>query len=58
MAIIFISKKLGQPVGSLLGPVLSGTFKVELERNFIPNLSEYMASCTRYFEDTVRSIKT
>ena len=54
---MFISKKMEEPIGSLLGAALSGTFKVELERNFIPNLSKHMALCTRYFDDTVTTIK-
>ena len=42
---------------SPLGPVLSGTFMVELENNLINTLSEHLVCWERYVDDTICFIK-
>ena len=44
-------------MGSLLGPVIAGIFMVELERNLLPTLSQYMTSWKRYVDDTISYVK-
>ena len=44
-------------MGSPLGPVTAGNFKVDLERNVIPKLSTHMAKWKRYVDDAVTYIK-
>ena len=41
-------QKDGIAMGLPLGPVIAGIFMVELERNLLPNLSQYMTSWKRY----------
>ena len=41
-------QKDGIAMGSPLGPVTAGIFMVELERNLLPTLSQYMTSWKRY----------
>ena len=43
--------------GSLLGPMLTGTFIVHLKRKLIPTLTEHMNTWKRYVDDTVSIIK-
>ena len=50
-------QKDGIAMGSLLGPVIAGIFMVELERNLLPTLSQYMTSCKRYADDTISYVK-
>ena len=40
-------------MGSLLGPVLTNIFMVELERNIIPTLSNDILLWERYVDDTI-----
>ena len=44
-------------MGSLLGPVKAGIFMVELERNLLPTLSQYMTSWKEYVDDTILYVK-
>ena len=44
-------------MGSPLGPVIAGIFMVELERNLLPTLSQYMTSWKRYVDDTISYVK-
>ena len=44
-------------MGSPLGPVIAGIFMVELERNLLPTLSQYMTSWKRYIDDTISYVK-
>ena len=44
-------------MGSPLGPVIAGIFMVELERNLLPTLSQYMISWKRYIDDTISYVK-
>ena len=44
-------------VGSPIGPVLAGSFMVELEITLIPQLCEHMISWKRFVDDTITSIK-
>ena len=44
-------------MGSPLGPVIAGTFMVELEKSLIPNLMEHMSPWKRYVDDTIAVIK-
>ena len=46
----------GVAMGSLLGPVLTGIFMVELERSLVPKLSEHMP-WKRFVDDTITCIK-
>ena len=50
-------QKDGIAMGSLLGLVIAGTFMVELERNLLPTLSQYMTSWKRYVDDTISYVK-
>ena len=43
---------------SPLQPVLANIFMIELERTFIPSLSDKMKLCKRYVVDTIAFIKT
>ena len=47
----------GVAMGSPLGPVLANIFMVDLERNTLPNLSNYMLPWKRYVDDTIAWIK-
>ena len=47
----------GVAVGSSIGPMLAGSFMVELERTLIPQLCEHMISWERFVDDTITSIK-
>ena len=49
----FIYRKMGVAMGSPWGPVIVGTFMVELERNLLPTLSQYLTSWKRYADDTI-----
>ena len=40
-----------------LGPVIAGIFMVELERNLLPTLSQYMTSWKRYVDDAISYVK-
>ena len=40
-------------MGSPLGPVLAGTFMVELEKPVLPNLREHSSPQKRYVDDTI-----
>ena len=44
-------------MGSPLGPVIAGIFMVELERNLLPTLSQYMTNWKRYVDDTISHVK-
>ena len=44
-------------MGSPLGPAIAGIFMVELERNLLPTLSQYMTSWKRYIDDTISYVK-
>ena len=44
-------------MGSLSGPLIAGIFMVELERNLLPTLFQYMASWKRYVNDTTSYVK-
>ena len=44
-------------MGTSLGPVIADIFMVELERNILPKLSQYMASLKRYVADTILYVK-
>ena len=44
-------------MGSPLGPVTAGNFKVDLERNVIPKLSTHMTKWKRYVDDAITYIK-
>ena len=50
-------EKYGIAMGSLLGPVKAGIFMVELERNLLPTLSQYMTSWKEYVDDTILYVK-
>ena len=50
-------QKDGIAMGSPLGPVIAGIFMVELERNLLPTLSQYMTSWKRYVDDTISYVK-
>ena len=50
-------QKDGIAMGWLLGPVIAGIFMVELERNLLPTLSQYMISWKQYVDDTVSYVK-
>ena len=43
--------------GSPLGTVVEGIFVVELERNVLPTLSQYMTSWKPYVDDTILYVK-
>ena len=43
----------GVAMGSPLVPVLASFFMVELERTFIPKLSQYLQFWKRYVDDTI-----
>ena len=43
--------------GSPLGTVVAGIFVVELERNVLPTLSQYMTSWKPYLDDTILYVK-
>ena len=43
---------------SPLQPVLANIFMIELERTFVPSLSDKMKLCKRYVVDTIAFIKT
>ena len=47
----------GIAMGSTLGPVIAGIFMVELERNLLPTLSQYMTSFKRYVDETISYVK-
>ena len=47
----------GIAMGSTLGPVIAGIFMVELERNLLPTLSQYMTSLKRYVDETISYVK-
>ena len=40
-------------MGSPLGPVIANIFMVELERNILPTLTDYMLPWKRYVDDTI-----
>ena len=44
-------------MGSLLGPVIAGIIKVELEKSLTPTLMEHMSPWKRYGDDTIAVIK-
>ena len=44
-------------MGSPLGPVITGTFMVELERTVLPRLIEFISPWKRYVDDTIATIK-
>ena len=44
-------------MGMSLGPVIADIFMVELERNILPKLSQYMTSWKRYVDDTISYVK-
>ena len=44
-------------MGSPLGPVIAAIFMVELERNLLPTLSQYMISWKQYVDDTNSFVK-
>ena len=44
-------------MGSPLAPILAGIFMVELERNLIPVLKDYLSCWRRYADDTICFIK-
>ena len=44
-------------MGSPLGPVIAGTIMVELERNLLSTLSQYMTCWKWYVDDTISYIK-
>ena len=48
----------GVAVGSPLGPVLAGTFIVQLERSLVPLLKDQLSFWKRYVDDTITFIKT
>ena len=50
-------QKDGIAMGSPLGPAIAGIFMVELERNLLPTLSQYMTSWKRYADDTISYVK-
>ena len=50
-------QKDGIAMGLPLGPVIAGIFMVELERNLLPTLSQYMTSWKRYVDDTISYVK-
>ena len=43
----------GVAMGSPLGPVIANIFMVELERNILPTLTDYMLPWKRYVDDTL-----
>ena len=45
-------------MGIPLGPVIAGTFVVEVERRLLPMLSSYMTSWKCYVDDTNTYVKT
>ena len=47
----------GIAMGSPLTPVTAGIFMVELKRNLLPTLSQYMTSWKRYVDDTISYAK-
>ena len=49
----FIYRKIGVAMGSPWGPIIVGTFMVELERNLLPTLSQYLTSWKRYVDGTI-----
>ena len=44
-------------MGTSLGPFIADIFMVELERNILPKLSQYMTSWKRYVDDTISYVK-
>ena len=50
-------QKDGIAMGSLLGPIIAGIFMVELTRNLLPMLSQYMTSWKRYVDDIISYVK-
>ena len=44
-------------MGSPLGPIIADIFMVELERNLLPMLPQYMTSWKRYIDDTISYVK-
>ena len=51
------SQKDGVAMGSPLGPVITGIFMVDLEKNVIPKLSTHMTKWKRYVDGTITYIK-
>ena len=47
----------GIAMGSPLGLVIAGIFMVQLERNILPTLSQYMRSRKRYVDDAIWYVK-
>ena len=45
------------PMGSPLGPVLAGSFIVELDRNLIRVLKDHLTCWIRYVDDTFRFVR-
>ena len=43
----------GKAMGSPFGPCIAGIFVIELERNLLPTLSQYMASWKRYVDESI-----
>ena len=50
-------EKDGIAMGSPLGPVKASIFMVELERNLLPTLSQYMTIWKEYIDDTILYVK-
>ena len=50
-------QKDGIAMGSPLGPAIAGISMVELERNLLPTLSQYMTSWKWYVDDTISYVK-
>ena len=44
-------------MGLPLGPIRADIFLVELERNLLPILPQYMTSWKRYVDDTISYVK-
>ena len=44
-------------MGLPLGPIIADIFLVELERNLLPMLPQYMTSWKRYVDDTISYVK-
>ena len=53
----FFLQKDGIAMGSLLGPIITGIFMVELEKSLLSKLSSYMTSWKSYMDDTIADVK-
>ena len=57
LEMLFIYKKMGVSMGSLLGPVMAGIFIVHLERFLDPLLTTELSFWKRYVDNTITFIK-